>query len=331
MEHLNGNTPARSPDLTLEQVHKRILTLIEKGHRNGHQIGRLYNYVIDSELAQKGGFKDAQDFFKQRVKVVSQAVLSLNGAVARSFTEDVAVKYGMRNLYTLLAYAKLEGLTVEQSDPGDLPIAVPQKDGVVQSKPFADCSVEDLQSAMRHKRAPPQSLPEADAARVQHYRDNLQRHFTDRLSIRVDARNHLGELFITLRDIPEKEMKRLAAALVDEPTHALIAPEARGAERNDAPTPAAPTAAPAQDMAHNDNIAVPASPAAQLQGAGNDAPHIPNVPAAKEYPAVVAPVVKAQGPEERGPSTPVPVAPSQGGPSNKTQGLGGLFRRMTGG
>ena len=34
MEHLKGNTPARSPDLTLEQVHKRILTLIDPTQRH---------------------------------------------------------------------------------------------------------------------------------------------------------------------------------------------------------------------------------------------------------------------------------------------------------
>ncbi|WP_164015863.1 hypothetical protein [Pyxidicoccus trucidator] len=325
----NSNTHAPSRDLTLEQVHKRILKLVEQRQRNGHQIGRLYNYVVDSELAQKGGFKDAQDFFKQRVKVISSAMLSLNGAVARSFTEEVAVKYGMRNLYTLLAYSKLEGVTVAESEPGALPITVPQKDGTVLSKPFADCSVEELQSAMKHKRSPPKPLPEQDAARVQHYRENLQRHFTDRLSIRVDARNHLGELLITLRDIPEKEMKRLAVALVDEPTSALIMPEVQDSVRSDTSTAPAPSMTAAQGTAHNDNATAPASPAAQ--GMAKDTATIPSVPVERAYPSDTAPGVMSQGSTGLISPQPTPLPQRQGGPSNKEQGLGGFLRRMTGG
>jgi hypothetical protein len=330
MEDTTGNNTSASPDLTLEQVHERVLQLMEQGHRNGHQIGRLYNYVVDSELAQKGGFRDATDFFKQRVKVVSQAVLSLNGAVARSFTEDVAVKYGMRNLYTLLAYAKLEGLTVEQSDPGSLPIMVPQSNGAPQPKPFADCSVEELQSAMKHKRAPPRQLPEADAARVQRYRDNLQRHFTDRLSIRVDARNHLGELFITLRDIPEKDMKRLAMALTDESTTAAPV-ETHGPASNDTSIAPVTPVTQGQGIAHNDNNDAPASPSAQARDAAAESSHSPSTPVARMHPPVSNSMEKGVGTEEPYPTYPTPITQDQGGPRNKSQGLGGLLRRMTGG
>ncbi len=329
MQELNGNTHPPSLDLSLEQVHERILKLVEQGHRNGHQIGRIYNYVVDSELAQKGGFKDAQDFFKQRVQVVSQAVLSLNGAVARAFSEEVAVKYGMRNLYTLLAYAKQEGVTVAESDPGALPVAVPQQDGTVLSKPFADCSVEELQRAMKHKRSPSKPLPEQDTARVQHYRDNLQRHFTERLSIRVDARNHLGELLITLRDIPEKEMRRLAAALVDEPVTATVASGVKEPARNDVSDAPAPTVTPAQGAAHNDNTPVLTRPATQT--VANDGDSVSNVPVARATPVGAAPVSEGRSTAGVIPLQPPLVPQGHIAPRNKEQGLGGFLRRITGG
>ncbi|MCP3144375.1 hypothetical protein [Pyxidicoccus xibeiensis] len=312
METNNSSIPAPALNLSLEQVHKRILKLAEQGHRNAYQIGRLYNYVVDSELAQEGGFKDARDFFRQRVNVVSQAVLSLNGAVARVFTEELALKYGMRNLYTLLAYAKLAGLTVAQDEPGALPIAVPQKDGTLLSKPFADCSVEELQNAMKHKRSPPVPLPEQDVARVQRYRDNLQRHFADRLSIRVDARNHLGELLITLRDIPEKDMRRLGLVLVDESDLAIPGSQVHGS-------------------AQNENIPSPAS-SAQVQGAANDGnARVPALSVAQADDGTAASAdVKGQGPSAGSPMPPPPARQERGGPRTEKQGIGGFIRRIAG-
>lgn len=334
---LNGKSPASSTDLSLEQVHKRVLKLLEQGHRSAYQIGRLYNYVVDSGLAQKDGFKDAQDFFKQRVKVVSQAVLSLNASVARVFGEDIALRYGMRNLYTLLTYAKLTGGMVEYGDPGTMVVVVPQEGGTVLSKPFAECSVEELQSAVKHKRTPPTPLAEHDVQRVQRYRDNLQRHFTEKLSIRVDARSHMGQLLITLRDIPEKEMKRLAAALVDDshPRHE----ESQGAEHGDSSITQTPLVAPgvahdgnsmvpttpvehgghegthggaplarefqAQAVAHNDNPSVTSTPLAQARDSAPDTPV-----------ASAAPAVQAEGPSH-GAASALPRGQTQGAPASE--------------
>ncbi|MFP2929813.1 hypothetical protein ACLESO_32400 [Pyxidicoccus sp. 3LG] len=350
MDNDNGNITASTLELSLEQVHKRILKLVEQGHRNAYQVGRLYNYVVDSELAQKGGFKDAQDFFREKVKVLGQSVLSRNGAVARSFSEGTALKYGISNLYTLMTYARLAGLSLEHGEPGTTPVLVPQKDGTLLSKPFEECTVDELQGAVKHKRTPPVPLAEHDAARVQRYRDNLQRHFTGKLSIRVDARNHMGELLITLRDIPEKEMRRLAAALADEsvpqqeegarvevspqadlsatPTppampmkeaplgddaSAAASPATQGAANDDAPSTPTPSVEPVRGVAHSDNPVIPPSPATQ-------------VPA----PLTVAPMAEGTRPDT---GVPAQGAPAQGqeAPRNKGAGLSGFLRRMAGG
>ncbi|MCP3140263.1 hypothetical protein [Pyxidicoccus xibeiensis] len=330
MEIETSSAVAPTLDLSLEQVHKRIMKLVEQGHRNAYQIGRLYNYVVDSELAQKGGFKNAQDFFRQSVKGLGQSVLTRNGAVARAFSETVALKYGISNLYTLMTYAKLAGLTLEPSDPGATAVAVPQQDGTLLNKSFADCSVEELQGAVNHRRTPPVPLPEKDAARVQHYRDNLQRHFTDKLGIRVDARSHMGELLITLRDIPEKEMRRLAAALVDEPVQHEEEVQAPVSSNSPAPSPMAPT----PEAARAEAPSAPATPVART--AANDTPAFASAPPmepvrdAAHNDTPTAPPGLSAVPMGAGPG-PSAGTPAQGGPRNKAPGLSGFLRRMTGG
>jgi hypothetical protein len=303
MEDPNGNPPTPALDLSLEQVQERVLTLVAQGHGSAYQIGRLYNYVVDSGLAQAGGFKDAQDFFRQRVKGLGQSVLTRNGAVARRFPEEAAVKYGVSNLYTLLTYVKLAGLTVEYGEPGPTPVVVPQEDGPPVTRPFAECTVDELQRAVKHKRTPPTPLPEEAVARVQRYRDSLLRHFPEKLSIRVDARSHLGELLITLRDIPEAQMRRLAAALVDAP----------GA---------------VQGGAHNDNAPMPAPPEAQGRvdpaGLHSRAPE-PRPPAM----APAQPTAHGPGPAPHGPG--MPLAPLQAAPRPRDTRRGGLFGWMAGG
>lgn len=298
MDTHNTDAPQPFLDLSLEQVQERVLKLVEQGHASAYQIGRLYNYVVDSKLAQTGGFKDALDFFRQRVKVLSQAALSRNGAVARMFPEEAALKYGVSNLYTLLTYVKLASLTVLYSEPGPTPVVVPQDDGPPVTRPFAECTVDDLQRAVKHKRTPPVPMPEEDVARVQRYRDSLMRHFPEKLGIRVDARSHLGELLITLRDIPEPQMKRLAAALAEEHGASGV-------------------------QAHNDNAPVLAVPLAREQAPASEPrnPSLGNVPLTAPGPG---PTVNGQGPV-------VPLAPLQAGPRPGNTRRGGLFGWMTGG
>ncbi|MDY7227750.1 hypothetical protein [Hyalangium rubrum] len=201
--------------ITLEEVHQRVIQLVEQGHADNYQIGWLYNYVVDHELAKTGGFKDAEDFFQNQVKVLSQSTLTSYGAVARSFTAAACVKHGMNNLYTLLSYEKLAGITVDGNEPGPTPILVPQEDGTVAQKAFADCTVEELKQAVKHKRTPPTPLPESATARVMLYRQTLDQHFGKQNRIRVRAREERSQLLISLQDIPEAQMPKLIEALMD--------------------------------------------------------------------------------------------------------------------
>lgn len=85
-------------DMTLEQVTSTINGLVKQGSTAAHQIGTLYNYVVSRRLAELAGYKNAQSYFNETVKALSQATLSTYGAVARSFSEEVCTQYGVYHL-----------------------------------------------------------------------------------------------------------------------------------------------------------------------------------------------------------------------------------------
>jgi len=202
--------------LTLSEVEQRINTLVRQGSIDAHEIGRLYNYVVENKLAKKPLYKDAKDFFRKRVTGLSQSVLSAYGAVGGKFTAEVCGQYGMNNLYGLLSYQKAARITVDVNNPGPTLIDVPQEEGEPVRKPFAECNVEELKLAAQYKRAlPAPGLPTPDMERIQRYNDTLARFFPDNKFVRVSARVHGDKLLLSLRDIPEGELEQLAEALLE--------------------------------------------------------------------------------------------------------------------
>lgn len=210
--------------MSLAQVEERILHLVERGQADSHQIGVLYNYVVDKNLALTGGFKDAQDFFKQRIKVLSQTTLTTYGAVATKFSEAASLKYGMIKLYTLLTYARRASLQVDGNEPGPTPIEVPREDGTVTQKLFSECSLTELRQAAKHQRSPEVPLTEFDVARVKRYQESLDRHLPAKHGLRVAARREEGRLRLTLRNVPEDWMERLVEVLAPPPQVLPAAP-----------------------------------------------------------------------------------------------------------
>jgi len=210
-----SNQSSTNLHLTLAEMRERVLQVVAQGQADAYQLGWLYNYVVDRELAKTGPYKDAADFFKKEVKVISQSVLSTYGAVARAFIATAAVKYGVNNLYVLLTYEKLSGLQVDGTEPGPTPIQLPREDGSVEQKPFAQCTVEELRLAIKHLRAPPKPLPESAQARVEATRDALDRHLSTAQHIRVSARVERGRMLLSFKDIPEEKLFTVLEALKD--------------------------------------------------------------------------------------------------------------------
>jgi hypothetical protein len=210
-----NNQSSPTIHITLAEVCERVLHLVGQGNADAYQLGWLYNYVVERELAQQGGFKDAQDFFAKEVKVVSQSTLTIHGAVARAFTATACVKYGIHRLYALLSYEKAAGLQANGDEPGPTPVQVPQEDDTVAQKPFSECTVEELKQALKRLRTPRTPLPASATARVQLYRGALDRHFSADNHIRVSARLERGEVLLSLKDIPEAQLPTLIEALMD--------------------------------------------------------------------------------------------------------------------
>ncbi|WP_257460529.1 hypothetical protein [Archangium lipolyticum] len=209
-------------DLTLDQIRDTLNALAKQGSTSAHQIGTLYNHVMDKRMAESAGYRSAQEYFSQHVKAISKATMSNYGTVARSFTEAICTQYGMSNLRELLRYVEVTN-TLLPADPGALSIDVPQDDGKVVAKPFSDCSVDELERATRAKRNPPPvRVPVADQARLLFFADSITRSFEGVADVRFSSRSKGGKTLVSLQDVPMTEVERLIQALQDgmnaEPT-----------------------------------------------------------------------------------------------------------------
>ncbi len=210
-------TSVQSAPMTLEQARDAILALAAQQHTNHYRIGLIYNYVVEHQLAEKHAKKSAQEYFNEHVKTLSQTLLSICGAVAHAFSEEACQRFGVYNLKALMSYAKAAGLKLSKDDPGPTPILVPHEDGTFEQKAFKACSVEEINLAARHKRAPAATTPsEEEQARIQALRDSVSRHFAkDSSRTRVNSRVYMGTTYVTLQDVPVAELERLAEAVVD--------------------------------------------------------------------------------------------------------------------
>jgi hypothetical protein len=199
-------------DMTLEQITTTMISLAQQGSVAAHQVGTLYNHVVDRKLADLAGYGDARSYFNKHVKVLSQTTLSLYGSVARKFSEEVCAQYGMYRLRALLSYAEATG--TQLGDPGPTVIDVPQDDDTVVRKPFAECSVDEVERATRAKKAPEKvSVPLPDRARLLFMEDSLRRNFDGVSPVRLTSRSDGTQTFINLQDVPMTQVPLLMRAL----------------------------------------------------------------------------------------------------------------------
>jgi hypothetical protein len=203
--------------MTLEQVRQHMLVLISQEDYNHHRIGLLYNHVVDNKLAEASGYKNAQAYFAEHVKVLSRSTLATYGAVAQAFNAVACTKYGVSALSLLRTYEEAAGITSDPDEPGPTPIEVPGAPGAVQSKPFSACTVEDLRKALQLKRKPASSkpLPEGELAQVQVYREAVASRFPATAPVRVSVRNRKGQALVTFQDVPLADVDKLTEALMD--------------------------------------------------------------------------------------------------------------------
>jgi hypothetical protein len=204
-------------NLTLEQVRDSIRGQLAEGNAGHYRIGQLYNYVVSNKLAEVNGFANAQEYFRRHLRELSQATLSRYGVVARQFTEEACRKYGVVKLNTLRTYADLApSFPLVPGDPGPLLIGVPTEKvgGAVVPKPFAECTLEELQRAVKYKRRPAgNTLPATDAARVQSLRDSLARAFAQEARVQLKTSLQGGKTLVTVQGVPLEQLERLSEVL----------------------------------------------------------------------------------------------------------------------
>lgn len=204
------------PGLTLAQVQDSIRSCLSQGHVGLYSIGRLYNYTVTCRLAEKNGYETARQFFSQNFKELAQATLSRYGAVARQFTEDACRRHGVAKLALLTTYARLTALDLASCEPGEVLLEIPQKGGVVTTLRFADCNVEMMLRAVKHRRRLLRPAPAApDVARVDFMRESFSRHFAHGARVQLQTSAQGGRTLLSIQGVPLDDVERLVEALLD--------------------------------------------------------------------------------------------------------------------
>jgi hypothetical protein len=176
------------------------------------QLGRAYDYAQSKRLAQVAGFKNAWDYFSRHFKGLTREALDSYSSMTFHWKPEAIRHYGMDRLRVLSSYLWLHGPShMGPPDPGVFLIRVPQPDGTLATKTFAECRLEEVQRALRPKPAPaPRGRPSpTDSVRLLFLRDRLARYFEGLAEIRVDMRTEPdGRSFLTVQGIPMRELRR---------------------------------------------------------------------------------------------------------------------------
>jgi hypothetical protein len=201
---------------TLEQIRGEMLRLVAEENINHYRLGLLYSYVVDNELAEKAGFKDAPTYFRQHLADMSTATLITYRAVVKAFSEQVSVRFGVTCLYLLTIYQEAANVKVNPEEPGPTLIEVPDDKGVVTSKAFSACSVDEMRRAIRLKRKPASSkpVPAEDVALADQYRTALKDQFSQGSDVLLKVHNRKGNSVVDINNIPIREMSTLLEALM---------------------------------------------------------------------------------------------------------------------
>jgi hypothetical protein len=202
--------------MNLAQAKVAFLGLMAQEHINHHQMGQLYNYVVDNKLPEKAGYKDAKAWFTEQLVDLSQAALTMYGAVAAAFSEEVARRFGVTCLSLLLTYAEAADLEVNHEEPGPALIEVPNEQGHVTPKAFSQCSVEEMRRALQRKRKPASSkpLPPEAVVLADRYREAVTGSFPKGALIKVQVRNQKGKAVLDFKGIPVEQVAKLIEALM---------------------------------------------------------------------------------------------------------------------
>lgn len=198
--------------MTLDEIRDAMLRCLLLGSEGHYRIGELYNHVVDGRRALRAGYRTTREYFRKHVRVLSHAALTRFGAVARHFTREVYAKYGMASLGALVEYCRL-GTRYVPGDPGDFPIQLPRRGGMQLTKPFADCTLEDLGQAVAARRSA--ELSEEDQVQVKRYRETLRQYLEENthLPVKLEVNAWPWEVRLHVHNVLPKDLEPLTEAL----------------------------------------------------------------------------------------------------------------------
>jgi hypothetical protein len=210
-------------ELTLDQLRDTIVQCLLQGAAGHYRIGQIYNHMVDCRRAVNAGYRTTREYFRRHVRVLSQSNLTMFGAVVRRFSPEVCEKYGMASLGGLLEYQRLTQVRVDRAAPGDTPIEIPRKGGLLLTKPFGDCTLEDLRQAVLAQRAIlREKQSRSQGPFIQAWCDVLQRYFAENAHGTVaihprydrwDGPDEGWKLRVSLENIPLADLEDLTDAL----------------------------------------------------------------------------------------------------------------------
>jgi hypothetical protein len=203
--------------LSKEQVLETMRQLVVEETRNHILMGLLYNYLVDSKLLKGTSFKSPLEYICSNIHEVSRAALLAYGAVTRAFTQQVCAQFGVYRLRYLLTYKDAAKIELNHDELGGTFILVPNKNGEVKPKLFANCSVEDMRQAIQHLRqGGSEPIPDEERALVDQYREAVTGRFAQGTPVRVQLRSHKGQTVVDFKGIPVLQVDKLTEALLDQ-------------------------------------------------------------------------------------------------------------------
>jgi len=166
-------------------------------------IGASYNRIVGEKLAERSGFRAADEYFASRFKFIAKSTLSSYGRVAKAFTQAIALRYGVSKLHLLLTWCKLRQVKTIEADPGPMVIEVPREGGSPRKRPFAEVSADELRQAIRGLRgpAPTPDFPELDQRILAGIAREIESHRRDDFQVRFKAFSRNGKAHFSLENI----------------------------------------------------------------------------------------------------------------------------------
>jgi hypothetical protein len=138
--------------------------------------------------------------------------------VAQAFSAPVARRFGVTCLYLLLTYKEAADIEVNHEDPDGALIEVPDDKEHVATKPFGECSVEQMRRALQRKRKPASSkpLPPEVETLADQYREAVTGRLPRGTRVKVLLRNEKSKAVLDFKGIPVEQVSQLALALTGE-------------------------------------------------------------------------------------------------------------------